>query len=70
MFILVFLKVNRLVSGLFNNNLKFEPRKNPFRQTDQHLLPVVKIMDTSKYDIYPTHEIPIGSHRYWISNIE
>jgi predicted NBD/HSP70 family sugar kinase len=38
-----------------------ESPKISFRQTHQHLLPVVKIIDTSHYDIYPTHQIPTGS---------
>lgn len=31
-----------------------------FRQTYQNLLPVIKTIDTSAYDIYPTHQIPLG----------
>ncbi|CAF1181154.1 unnamed protein product [Rotaria sordida] len=34
--------------------------KTYFRQTHQYLLPVVKIIDTSQYDIYPCHQIPHG----------
>lgn len=32
--------------------------KNSFRRTDQYLLPVTKLIDTSQYDIYPSHQIP------------
>lgn len=37
-----------------------ESPKTSFRQTHQNLLPVIKTIDTSQYDIYPTHEIPLG----------
>ena len=30
------------------------------RKTSQYLLPVVKPIDTSQYDLYPSHRIPIG----------
>ncbi|CAF1194413.1 unnamed protein product [Adineta ricciae] len=39
----------------------YEPRKRSPRQIHQSLLPVVKTIDTSKYDIYPCHPIPNGS---------
>ncbi|CAF2751125.1 unnamed protein product [Rotaria sp. Silwood2] len=37
-----------------------ETPKTSFRQTHQYLLPVVKTIDTSQYDIYPSHRIPHG----------
>ncbi|CAF4430770.1 unnamed protein product, partial [Rotaria magnacalcarata] len=40
--------------------LSSEKSKRSFRKTHQYLLPVTKIMDTSQYDIYPTHQIPSG----------
>lgn len=36
-------------------------RSKHFRLTDQPLLPVVKTIETGKYDIYPTHRIPLGT---------
>ena len=30
------------------------------RKTTQNLLPVVKLIDTSRYDLYPSHRIPLG----------
>ncbi|CAF0786064.1 unnamed protein product [Adineta steineri] len=38
-----------------------ESPKHFSRQIHQPLLPVVKTIDTSKYDIYPSHQIPSGS---------
>ncbi|CAF3226879.1 unnamed protein product [Rotaria socialis] len=40
--------------------LSSENSKSSFRKTHQYLLPVTKNIDTSQYDIYPTHQIPSG----------
>ena len=45
--------------GAVQQQLSESPKKL-FRQTHQSLLPVVKTIDTSQYDIYPSHEIPLG----------
>ncbi|CAF4968467.1 unnamed protein product [Rotaria sp. Silwood1] len=37
-----------------------ETPKTLVRHTHQYLLPVVKTIDTSEYDIYPSHQIPHG----------
>ncbi|UJR30255.1 hypothetical protein I4U23_017793 [Adineta vaga] len=39
----------------------FQSTPKIFRQTHQNLLPVIKTLDINQYDIYPCHEIPIGS---------
>ncbi|UJR16266.1 hypothetical protein I4U23_003173 [Adineta vaga] len=39
----------------------YEQPKKYLRQIHQFLLPVVKTIDTTKYDIYPTHPISNGS---------
>jgi len=41
-------------------SILFTPKSKILRQTDQYLLPVVKIRTKNPYDFYPNHEIPIG----------
>ena len=46
--------------GAVQQQLFRSTRKGSLRQTHDYLLPVVKQIDTSVYDIYPCHQIPIG----------
>ena len=46
--------------GAVQQQLLRSTRNGSLRQTQDYLLPVVKQIDTSVYDIYPCHQIPIG----------
>ncbi|CAF2084802.1 unnamed protein product [Rotaria magnacalcarata] len=41
-------------------SILFQSKNSCFRKTCQNLLPAIKTIDSTQYDLYPCHDIPIG----------